>query len=75
MALREKHNLKHKDKMFKFNLSDVVMLKGEEKNRGQWKKGIVNHLHIGKGIIIWVTQLCIGKKLIDNPIQLLYPLE
>ena len=39
------------------------------------KIGIVNHLYIGKDNIIWVAQLHIGKKLIDPPIQLLYPLE
>ena len=44
VALREKHNLKHKDKTIKINVDDVVMIKGEEKNRGHWKKAIVNHL-------------------------------
>ena len=73
--LREKQNLKHKDKTFKINVDDAVMIKGEEKNREYWKRGIVNQLHIGKGNIIWVAQLRIGKKLIDRPIQLLYPLE
>ena len=51
------------------------MIKGEEKNRGHWKIGIVNHLYIGKDNIIRVAQLHIGKKIIDRPIQLLYPLE
>ena len=31
--------------------------------------------YIGKGNIIQVAQLRIGKKLIDRPVQLLYPLE
>ena len=39
------------------------------------KIGIVNHLYIGKGNIIWVAQLRDGKKLIDRTIQLLYALE
>ena len=34
VALREKHDLKNKYKTFKLNLGDVVMIKGEEKNRG-----------------------------------------
>ena len=75
VALREKHNLKNKDKTFKINVGDVVLIKGEEKNRGHWKIGIVNHLYSGKDNIIRVAQLRIGKKLIDRPIQLLYPLE
>ena len=59
----------------KINIDDVVMIKGEEKNRGQWKIGFVNHLYIGKDNIIWLAQLRIGKKLIDWPIKLLCPLE
>ena len=51
------------------------MIKGEEKNRGHWKIGIVNHLYIGKDYIIRVAQLRIRKKLTDRPIQLLYPSE
>ena len=76
MALREKHNLKHKDKTFKINVGHVVMIKGEVKNLEHWKVGNVKHPHIGKGNIIRVgTQLRIGKRLIDRPVQLLYPLE
>ena len=75
MAFREEHNLKDKDKTFKINVGGVVMIKGEEKNWGHWKIGIVNNLHIGKDKIIRVAQLRIGKKLIDRPIQLLYPME
>ena len=67
--------MKNKDKTLKINVGDVVMIKGEEKNRGHPKIGIVNHLYIGKNNIIQVAQLRIGKKLIDRPIQLLYPLE
>ena len=75
VALREKHNLKNKDKTFKINVGDVVLIKGEEKNRGHWKIGIVNHLYSGKDNIIRVAQLRIGKKLTDRPIQLFYTLE
>ena len=32
VALRETHNLKNKDKTFKINVGDVVLIKGEEKN-------------------------------------------
>ena len=45
------------------------MIIEEEKNRGYWKIGIGNQLYIR------VTQLRIGKKLIDRSVQLLYPLE
>ena len=52
-----------------------MMIKREEKNRGHWKIGTINHLYVAKNSIIWVAQLSIAKKLIDRPIQLLYPLE
>ena len=39
------------------------------------KIGIVNHLYIGKDNIIRVAELRIGKKLVDQPIELLYPME
>ena len=74
VSLREKHNLKNKDKTFKINVGDAVMIKWEEENRGHWKIGIVNHLYIGKDNIIRIAKLRIGKKLIDRPNQLLYPL-
>ena len=63
--------MKNKDKTFKINVGDV----GEEKNRGNWKIGIVNHLYSGKDNIIPVARLRIGKKLTDRPIQLFYTLE
>ena len=52
-----------------------MLIKEGEKNRRHWKTGIVNHLYSGKDNIIRVAQLRTGKKLIDRPIQLLYPLE
>ena len=66
---------KTQNKTFKINLGDVVLIKGEEENRGHWNIDIVNHLYNGKDNIIRVAQLRIRKKLIDQPIQLLYPLE
>ena len=60
VALREKHNLKHKDKTFKINVGDAVMIKGEDKNRCHWKIGIVNHLYNGKDNIILVPPLRIN---------------
>ena len=57
VAFREKHNLKSEDKPFKINVGDVVAIKGQEKNRGHWKIGIVNHLYSGKDNIIRVAQL------------------
>ena len=35
-ALREWHNLSHKEKPVKININNVVMIRGDEKNRGKW---------------------------------------
>ena len=55
MDLREKHNLKHKDKTFKINVGDIIKIKGAGKNEGHWMIGIVNHPQIGKDINIRVA--------------------
>ena len=36
-ALRERHNMKHSSKVLSLKIGDVVIVKGEEKNRGKWK--------------------------------------
>ena len=48
VALREKHNLNHKEKPVKINMNDVVMRKGNEKNPGRWKIGIIENIFMGK---------------------------
>ena len=48
VALRERHNLNHKEKPAKINMNNVVMRKGDEKNRGRWKIGIIENIFIGK---------------------------
>ena len=34
VALREKHNLKHKDETFKINVGDIVMINGGREKLG-----------------------------------------
>ena len=34
VALREKHNLKHKDETFKIDVGDIVMINGEREKLG-----------------------------------------
>jgi hypothetical protein len=40
-ALRERHNLTHDGKEKELRRGDVMLIKGDEKNRGLWKIGIV----------------------------------
>ena len=47
-ALHEQHNLKHKSHDIQISTGDVVLIKGDEKNRGKWNIGIVQHINKGK---------------------------
>ena len=46
--MRERHNLAHPDKKNTLSVGDVLLIKGEEKNRGKWKIGIVDGLITGR---------------------------
>ena len=64
VALREKHNVHHKERTSRIQVGDVVIIKGEEKNR------IAENFHIRFNI--WFTYL---QNRIESPVQLLYSLE
>lgn len=55
--LREKHNLKHKSKDANLQVGDVVIIKGDEKNRAHWKTGIVVELFTGRDGVIRPAKL------------------
>ena len=74
-ALRERHNLSHKEKPVKININDVVMINGDKKNRGMWKIGIIENIFVGKDNTIRSIRIHTGKNVIERPIQLLYPME
>ena len=54
---------------------DVVIIKGEERNRGYWKLGIVEELFPGRDGVVRSVRLRAGKSYQERPIQHLYPLE
>ena len=74
-ALRERHNLKFKDTDLKIQTGEVVMIKGDEKNRGEWSIGIVEKLIEGKDGIVRAARIRTRKTHIERAVQLLYPLE
>eukprot|EP00794_Sanderia_malayensis_P001273 gene1273-biopygen494 len=74
-ALRERHNVMHKVTQRELEIGDVVTIKGDEKNRGQWKIGIVEELIPGRDGIVRAVKLRAGKSHLERPIQFLYPLE
>ena len=74
-ALRERHNMTHKTKVVKIDIGDVVMIRGEDERRGKWKIGIVKGLYRGKDQEVRSVQIKTAKGCLEQPIQLLYPLE
>jgi hypothetical protein len=74
-ALRERHNMKHHGKVINIKIGDVVIVKGEEKNRGKWKIGVVERLVVGKDGIVRGAKLRVGQNTLERAVQHLYPME
>ena len=74
-ALRERHSLQFKDSEPKIREGDVIVIKGDEKNRGEWSIGIVEKLIEGKDGIVRAARIRTRKTHIERALQLLYPLE
>ena len=51
------------------------MIKGESKNRGNWKIGKVSQLYTWKDEVVRAVQMQVGTTFLVRPIQLLYRLE
>ena len=75
VALRERHNLSYKGRTRKVNIGDIVMIKGESKNRGHWKIGKASQLYTRKDEVLRGVQMQVGTKFLVRPINLLYPVE
>ena len=74
-SLRERHNMKYKRKENAIKEGDVVLIKGDERNRGKWNVGIVEQLVKGRDGVIRVAKLRTKTTEIERAIQLLYPRE
>ena len=73
-ALRKRHNLVHREKPVKINITNVVTIKGDEKNRGEWKIKMIENVFIGKDNTIRSIGIRTGKSVIEKLTQLLYSL-
>ena len=72
-SLRERHNMKHNRREMLLKPRDVVLIKGEERNRGHWKIGIVEKLIQGRDKVVRGTKLRAGKSTLERPVQHLFP--
>ena len=73
--LRERHRLKHVGNPNYPGEGDVVIIKSEDKNRSQWKLGIVEDLITGRDGVVRGAKLRAGKSHMERAVQHLYPLE
>ena len=76
-GLRERHcgNKTDGSKDCNLRVGEVVIIRGDEKNRNHWKLGIVQEFIKGKDGIIRGAKLRAGKSCLERPVQHLYPLE
>ena len=74
-ALRERHNLTHKQSKFQPKSGDVVIVKTDSKNRGTWPLAIVRETYPGRDGITRAVRLKTANGVLERPIQHLYPLE
>ena len=74
-GLRERHNLNHKSKRLTLKEGNVVIIKGDEKDRNHWKLGIVQQLIAGKDGVVRAAKLRAGRGILERAVQYLYPLE
>ena len=54
---------------------DVVLIKGDERNRGKWKIGIIESFIVGRDGVIRGARLRAGKSHIELAMQHLFPME
>jgi hypothetical protein len=73
-ALMETHRTKMKGGSVP-DVGDILLIVGDEKNRGEWKKGRVLRLVKGKDGVVRGVVLCHNGRRIERPLQLVCPLE
>eukprot|EP00794_Sanderia_malayensis_P001492 gene1492-biopygen1236 len=74
-SLRERHNMKSRNQDKQIAIGQIVMIHGEEKNRGVWKIGVIEQLTQGRDGIVRAVRLRTGKNKIERAVQMWYPLE
>ena len=56
--------MKHQSKAMKLKVGDVVIIKGDKRNRAHWKTGIVNKLISGKDGVVQASSTTSGWKIL-----------
>ena len=74
-ALRERHDATNQGRETQLKAGDIVMIKGEEKNRSKWRVDKVMGLIVGRDGMARRAKIKTGKSKVARPLQHLYPLE
>ena len=74
-SLRERHRLQEVKGIRAPAVGEIVILKGEEKNRNLWKLGKVVELIHGRDGVVRGAKVQIGKGILEKTPQHLFPLE
>ena len=73
--LREQHSLIQNSKELKLKEVDVVVIRGDEKNKAHWKTVVFHSLLPGRDGITKAVRLRAGKSYMERAVQHLHPLE
>ena len=68
-------NLKHSKREPEAKIWEVVVIKGNEKNKVQWKLGIITEVYPGRDRNGRVVTLRAGKSNLEQAMQHLYPFK
>ena len=75
-SLRERHNMRcRKENRPALAIGNVVIIKGEQRNRNLWRLGIVTELCKGKDRIVRAAKIRCGKSELERAVQHLHPME
>ena len=75
IALRERHNVSHKQAKFQPKIGDLVIVQSESKNRGKWPLAIVKEMYPGKDGVVIAVRIKTANGTLERAVQYLYPLE
>jgi hypothetical protein len=73
-SLRERR-LNQTGKTSEIKIGEIVLIKGEEKDRGQWNIGVIQEFVKGRDGVIRGAKLKTVNGVCERPLQLLYPME
>ena len=73
--MRIRHKLKQKERGPEVKVREVVVIKEDERNKAQWKLGIITEPYPGRYGKVVAVIFRDGKSYLERAIQHLYPLE